>query len=53
VFTEMRLIVRAGLDSLKEYNEEMGPAWDARAAVADALAAERRTTRGERHGGDR
>ncbi|HUY49264.1 MAG TPA: hypothetical protein VMV92_26675 [Streptosporangiaceae bacterium] len=35
---EMRLIVRAGLDSLGELGDQIGPAWDARAAVTDALA---------------
>ncbi len=35
---EMRLIVRAGLDSLGELNDQIGPTWDARAAVTDALA---------------
>jgi len=37
----MRLITRAGLDSLKEYNQQMSEAWDARAAVTGALARHR------------
>jgi hypothetical protein len=43
----MRLIVRAGLDSLAELNDQIGPAWDARAAVTDALAQARAQRRGQ------
>ena len=44
---EMRLIVRAGLDSLGELNDQIGPAWDARAAVTDAIAQARAQRRGQ------
>ena len=43
----MRLIVRAGLDSLGELNDQIGPAWDARAAVTDAIAQTRAQRRGQ------
>jgi len=47
----MDLIIRGGLDRMKDFREERDQASDARAAVTDALAQARAQRRGERSDG--